>query len=154
MQSLIAEPAAFAALIFAAVSLGGGAYETALVDRAWPNNIAFIQPRRGGIDRKLFWMPAHFAFELSLGLAIWSAWPTTAARDWLICAAVSHGVMRGWSFAYFIPRALKFERLETVGPELAAHARAWTRLSVLRLPLDVVGVISICLGVSALMQAA
>lgn len=50
--------APLSAVVLGAIMLGGGIYETLLVDRVWPGNPAIIQPGRGGIDRKLFWMPA------------------------------------------------------------------------------------------------
>ena len=106
----IAVVTTFAALILVAGSLGGGVYETALIDRLWPDNPALVQPSRGGINRKRFWMPAHFAFEALLGAALWSAWTRPDARRWLLAALVAHVAMRAWSFAYFIPRAIAFEK--------------------------------------------
>ena len=40
------------ALVFGAIGLGRGIYETLIVDRVWPDNLAIIQPQRGGLDRK------------------------------------------------------------------------------------------------------
>ncbi|MGB3942714.1 MAG: hypothetical protein WBK96_14610 [Candidatus Manganitrophaceae bacterium] len=48
---------------------------------------------------------------------------------------VSHTVMRIWSAFDFIPKALAFERAETSAITERA-ARAWTRRSRWRLPLD------------------
>lgn len=53
------------ALVLGAIGLGGGIYETLTVDKAWPENLAIIQPLRGGLDRKLCWIPVHTAYELS-----------------------------------------------------------------------------------------
>lgn len=50
----------------ALVSLGGGLYEFSVVDPAWPRRPEIIQPARGGVSRKRFWIPAHIAFELAL----------------------------------------------------------------------------------------
>jgi len=47
------------AIVLGAIALGGGLYETVLVDRVWPGNPAIIQPSRGGINRGLFWAPIH-----------------------------------------------------------------------------------------------
>jgi hypothetical protein len=138
MQALIAPYAIVLAFALAAVSLGGGIYETALVDRVWPGNLRLIQPQAGGIDRKMFWMPAHMAFELMLIVSAWAAWPVAAARYALLAALASHAVTRGWSFAYFIPRALAFEKADVLTPELAVRAQDWVRFSVLRLLLNVV----------------
>jgi hypothetical protein len=48
------------------VSFGGGLYEFSVVDPFWPRRVEIIQPARGGIDRKRFWIPVHVAFELAL----------------------------------------------------------------------------------------
>src|SRR5687767_3355709 len=48
----------------ALISLGGGLYEFRVVDRAWPRRPDLIQPARGGVSRRGFWIPAHVAFEL------------------------------------------------------------------------------------------
>jgi hypothetical protein len=138
MQALIAPYAIVLAFGLASISFGGGIYETALVDRVWPGNIKLIQPQSGGIDRKMFWMPAHIAFELMLIVSIWAAWPVAGARHALLAALASHAVTRGWSFAYFIPRALAFEKADVLTPQLAVRAQNWVRFSVLRLPLNVV----------------
>ena len=50
----------------ALVSLGGGFYEFLVVDPAWPRRPDLIQPARGGVSRRRFWIPAHVAFELTL----------------------------------------------------------------------------------------
>jgi hypothetical protein len=118
--------ALLAALVLGAFGVGGGLYETILIDRAWPRLPAIIQPRNGGIDRKRFWGPAHGVFELSLVIALWLCWSDAAARPWVIGALVVHLAQRAWAFAYFIPRAVGFEKADTV-PEDAAVK--WTRLS-------------------------
>src|SRR5919197_558711 len=56
---------AFSAAL-ALVSLGGGLYEFLVVDPAWPRRPDVIQPNRGGVSRRRFWIPEHTAFELSL----------------------------------------------------------------------------------------
>ena len=55
----------------------------------------------------------------------------------LLVALASHAIMRLWSALDFIPKALAFERAEP-GTVSEAAARAWTRRSRLRLPLDLV----------------
>jgi hypothetical protein len=153
MQGDIAPFAAFAALVLAAVRLGGGLYECGLIDRVWPTNPALIQPGRGGIDRKRFWMPAHLAFEAALILALWSAWPVVAVRNWLLLAAAAHLLMRVWSFAYFVPRALRFERAGDLSAEQRDAARTWVRLSVWRLPLDLISLAALCAAVATLLAS-
>jgi hypothetical protein len=153
MVASIAPVAAFAALILVAVSLGGGVYETVLVDRAWPSNPALIQPDRGGIDRKRFWMPMHLAFEALLAVALWTAWPHAAARQWLLVALAAHVAMRAWSLAYFIPRALAFEQARDLDAAQYARALAWVRASGWRTLLDAAAAASLCLAITALLDA-
>ena len=121
----------------ALVSLGGGFYEFLVVDPFWPRRPDLIQPVTGGISRRRFWIPAHVAFELSLIVSLVIAWSQVEVRAALLAAAASHTVMRLWSAFDFIPKALAFERAD---PAAIAEpvARAWTRRSRARLPLDLV----------------
>ena len=151
MQALIAPYAIVLVFLLAAINLGGGIYETALVDRVWPDNIRFIQPQHGGINRKMFWMPAHIAFELILIVSIWAAWSGAGARNALLVALASHAIMRAWSFAYFIPRASAFEKVKEMTPEFKVRARSWVRSSVLRLPLDLLTIASVAAAVFAIL---
>src|ERR1700733_4022753 len=90
------------AMVLGAIGLGGGIYETLLVDRVSPGNPAIIQPSRGGINRGLFWAPVHTLYELALLLSAWVVWRDNTARDWIIVANAAHVFTRGVSFAYFI----------------------------------------------------
>lgn len=133
-------PALFTLMLataLALVSLGGGLYEFSVVDPAWPRRPDIIQPDRGGISRRRFWIPAHVAFELLLiaSLVLW--WSRPEVRSPLLLAFGSHAVMRIWSAFDFIPKALAFERAT---PESITEgaARAWTRRSIGRFPLDLV----------------
>src|SRR5205823_6344130 len=100
---------------------------------AWPNRPEIIQPERGGVSRRRFWIPAHTAFELALIAALVIAWGQPSVRVWLLVGLASHAVMRVWSFLDFIPKALAFEQAD---PETitAEAARRWTRRSLWRLP--------------------
>jgi hypothetical protein len=40
------------------------------LDPFWPRRPDIIQPERGGISRRRFWIPAHGAFELCLAVAL------------------------------------------------------------------------------------
>lgn len=121
----------------ALMSLGGGAYEVLVVDAAWPARPNLIQPQHGGLLRRRFWMPMHGLFELTLLTALVMAWSTPAVRVPLLYGFGAHAVMRVWSFAYFIPKAMAFESDGPSHPGAAA-ARAWVQRSRLRLPLDLV----------------
>jgi hypothetical protein len=117
------------ALIFGSISLGGGIYETLLVDPAWLRNLSIIQPDRGGLNRKLFWGSVHPLYELALLVSAWTCWGHVALRVWLIAALVGHFTGRGWSFAYFIPQELRFEKLDKLAPEDVRSTHRWVRLS-------------------------
>ena len=121
------------ACALALASLGGGLYEFSVVDPAWPRRPELIQPARGGVSRRRFWIPAHVAFELALIGSLVLAWPQPPVRAWLLAALASHASMRLWSAFDFIPKALAFERAAQVDE---AAARAWTRRSRWRMPLD------------------
>jgi len=120
----------------ALISLGGGLYEFSVVDPVWPRRPDLIQPQRGGLSRRRFWIPAHIAFELSLIAALVATWPQDAIRIWLLVSLASHAVMRIWSAFDFISKALGFERKDA-SKISEIEARSWTRRSLLRLPLDI-----------------
>jgi len=124
-----------AAACFSLMIVGGGFYEVLVVDPSWPKRPDLIQPDRGGISRKRFWISFHTACELSVISALVAAWPAPGVRWWLWVALISHAVARIWSFFDFIPKALAFERAEPSSITEAA-AREWTRRSVFRLPLE------------------
>jgi hypothetical protein len=121
----------------ALISLGGGLYEFIVVDPFWPSRPDIIQPSRGGISRKRFWIVAHTAFEIMLVVALILAWSAPGVRFWLLIALASHGAMRIWSAFDFIPKALAFEKAEP-GMIDEGTARRWTYRSRFRLPLDLV----------------
>ena len=130
---MLALPAATTALALA--SLGGGFYEFLVVDPFWPRRPDLIQPQRGGISRKRFWIPAHTLFELTLIASVAVAWAHPSVRIPLLTAVASHAVMRIWSAFDFIPKSLAFERADPATVEAGA-ARRWTRRSLFRFPLD------------------
>jgi hypothetical protein len=144
--------APFSAVVVGAIMFGGGIYETLLVDRVWPDNPAVIQPERGGLDRKLFWMPAHALYELALFISLWMLWSAGDARWWTAAALVVHFAARAWSMAYFIPRALRFEKLGDLTEEQRLEARRWTRLSRCRPALEAVSIIALCAAILHVVQ--
>jgi hypothetical protein len=123
------------AAALASASVGGGLYEFSVVDPFWPKRPDLVQPARGGISRKRFWIAIHVAFEVVLIAALVWTWSQPAVRTCLLVALASHAVMRLWSAFDFIPKALAFEKAEP-GTISEAAARAWTARSRLRLPLD------------------
>lgn len=144
--------APLSAVILGAIMFGGGIYETLLVDRVWPDRPAVIQPERGGLDRKLFWMPAHTLYELALFMSLWMLWSVSAARWWTAAALVVHFAARAWSMAYFIPKALRFEKLGDLTEEQRLEARQWTRLSRCRPALEAVSIIALCAAILHVVQ--
>jgi hypothetical protein len=121
--------------LLACALLGGGLYETLVVDPAWPKRPGIIQAQNGGISRRRFWIPAHTLFEVLLVVALFAAWHDADVRLALLVALVSHAVMRVWSFVDLVPKAVEFEKADPAAVDEAA-AVAWTRRSLLRLPLD------------------
>jgi hypothetical protein len=126
-----------ATTLMACVSLGGGLYEYLVADPYWPKRPGIIQPTRGGISRRRFWIPAHTVFEVLLIVSLIVAWSDPGMRIALLVALVSHAVMRVWSLIDFVPKAVAFERADPATVDAAAAVR-WTRRSLLRLPLDLV----------------
>ncbi|MBO9656634.1 MAG: hypothetical protein J7562_20070 [Agrobacterium tumefaciens] len=149
------EPSVFYAVMIAGIlgtiGVGGGIYETFLVDRVWPSQPMLIQPARGGINRKLFWGPAHGLFEVVLLLAVWLTWAQPGIRIWIWLALAAHLATRIWSFAYFIPMALRFET-EPAGDIATAHKAAtkWVRLSRWRLPIEFLAVLFLFIALAKL----
>ena len=144
--------APLSAVILGAIILGGGVYETLLVDRVWPDNPAVIQPGRGGLDRKLFWMPAHTLYELALVVALWMVWNVAAARWWTIAALVVHFAARAWSMMYFIPRAMRFEKVDDLSEEQKHDAHRWISLSRCRPVLEAASIMALCVAILHIAQ--
>ena len=117
--------------------LGGGLYEFLVVDPFWPRRPGIIQPTRGGISRRRFWIPAHTVFEVLLIVTLVAGWGQPDVRYALLVALVSHAVMRVWSLVDFVPKALAFEKADPATVDAATAVR-WTRRSLLRLPLDLI----------------
>lgn len=137
-----------AATFTACALLGGGLYETLVVDPAWPERPGIIQPQIGGISRRRFWIPAHTLFEVLLIIALIAAWGDADARLALLVALVSHAAMRVWSVVDFIPKAVAFEKADPAAVDEAA-AVAWTRRSLLRLPLDLITAVAMFAALAA-----
>jgi hypothetical protein len=126
-----------AATLVACALLGGGLYEAVVVDPAWPKRPGIIQAHNGGVSRRRFWIPAHTAFEVLLIVALIAAWRDTDVRLGLLVALASHAVMRVWSLVDFVPKAVNFEKADPAAVDETA-AVAWTRRSLLRIPLDLI----------------
>lgn len=126
-----------ATLFVFCLDIGGGLYEHLVVDTVWIDNPTVIQSGRGGVDRKLFWIPIHGALTLLLVGALWASWSDRPVRNRVLVATGLYLVMRAWTFAYFVPLVAEFEALQgdTLSPEMRSMARQWVTLSLLRMPL-------------------
>lgn len=137
--------------IAAAASFGGGLYEAGIVDRAWPARPEIVSPSHGGINRKWFWIPMHVLFELALIGSLILAWTLPGVRAWLLLALTSHGLMRVWSFLYFVPRALRFEAMDPSAIDKGQTLK-WVYWSRLRLLLDLITCVSTLAALIALVR--
>lgn len=117
--------------------IGGGLYESLVLDPVWPGRPAIVQPRHGGVSRRRFWIPAHSAFEVTLIASLVVSWGQSDVRTALLVALVSHLVTRVWSFIDFVPKVTAFEKADPAKVDRAAAVR-WSRRSLLRLPLDAI----------------
>lgn len=116
-------------LVCGAIGVGGGLYETILIDRSWPRMPELIQPQRGGINRAMFWGPVHILFEVTLLVALWLAWAVVQARPWIIAALIVHVATRVWSFFYFIPLAIKFQNIDPASQPHNEKKYQWVKWS-------------------------
>jgi hypothetical protein len=119
------------------IGVGGGLYEFSAVDPYWPKRFDIVQPTKGGINRKFFWIPSHTVFELLLIASLVFTWSLPEVRFWLLLGFASHAAMRIWSAFDFIPKALAFEKAEQTETTMAS-ARGWTMRSRFRFPLDII----------------
>jgi hypothetical protein len=133
-------------VLLANIGLGGGIFEHSVIDRAWPGKPEIIQPRRGGVSRARFWIPAHSLFEISLLVTLYLGWNNDGVRQALLLALAAHLALRLWSAFDMIPKALAFEKAETVDE---AAARDWTKRSLMRFPLALLTSLAALAGFAA-----
>jgi hypothetical protein len=88
-------------------------------------------------------VPIQTLYEVALLVSAWTLWGNSYTRSWIIVALVAHFVSRAWSFAYFIPQALRFENLSELTASEVLLARQWTHLSRYRPLLEAVSIISL-----------
>jgi hypothetical protein len=122
------------ALTVSAFLTGGGLYEQAVLDTAWPRKPSIVRPAEGGANRKFFWVPANIVAAVALLLAVWSAWPVAAARYAALAALGLFAVINAVTISYFAPRVLRVEKESVPPDDLSSYC--WTRLSRLRSPLS------------------
>ena len=127
-----------------AAAIGGGLYEKLVLVPIWsaspPSSFAIIQPDTG-VPLQSFWIPVHSGITIFLALALVLCWRQPEVRRLLLIGLGSYLVMRGWSFAYFIPEMLAFQQVPLDSPpslELARRVESWTFWTGFREPLDVI----------------
>ncbi|MFO7179599.1 MAG: hypothetical protein DIU78_012955 [Pseudomonadota bacterium] len=132
----LAKALTYAALFAFGLDLGGSFYEHLVIDTAWVDNPALIQPAQGGISRGAFWIPMHVLLTLLLAGALWATFRDRTARNRVLWAVGLYVAMRIWTLAYFVPLALQFESLgePTLSPQMRSVAEQWVSWSLLRLP--------------------
>jgi hypothetical protein len=137
-------------VLLACASLGGGIYESVVLDPVWPGRPAIIQAQHGGVSRRRFWIPVHGAFETALVAAVIVTWGHPHVRTPILIALASHVVVRIWSLIDLVPKVTAFQKADPAVIERAAAVQ-WTRRSLLRLPIDVVTCVA---ALAALVMAA
>lgn len=125
-----------------ALAIGGGIYEGFVINPQWsqnlPQSLSLVQEGTG-IPLQKFWIPVHILITLSILLALALNWRNPVKRTLILIAIGSYIVMRVWSFAYFIPEMLSFQKIALTGVadnELIARVQKWTTLTWWREPLD------------------
>jgi ubiquinone/menaquinone biosynthesis C-methylase UbiE len=76
-----------------------------------------------------------------LPVALWACWRRPAVRGWLLLGTGTYIAVRGWSFLYFIPLALKFETAPEMTGSLMQQARNWVGLSPIRCVIALANVV-------------
>jgi hypothetical protein len=117
--------------------LGASLYEHLVIDTVWADNPALIQPERGGLDRKVVWIPLHAAVSLVLPVALWANWRRRPVRRAVLGAVAIYLAMRLWTIVYFIPAGLRFEQAYAT----SEGAGTWIALSTLRFPMLVASLV-------------
>jgi hypothetical protein len=97
-------------------------------------------------------MLAHTLYELALFITLWIVWSVSDARWWTVAALIVHFAARAWSMMYFIPRALRFEKLGDLTEEQKDEAWRWTRLSKFRPVLEAVSIGALCVAILQVVQ--
>lgn len=126
-----------AVVLLVCASLGGGIYESVVLDPVWPGRPAIIQAQHGGVSRRRFWIPVHGAVAVALVAAVIVTWGHPDVRAPILIAFASHAAVRIWSLVDLVPKVVAFQKTDPAVVERDAAVR-WTRRSLLRLPLDVV----------------
>lgn len=127
-----------------ALAVGGGFYEGVVINPQWsqspPASFSLIQDTTG-VPLQKFWIPAHVAISIAILLALFLNWRIPTRRTLIFVALGSYAVMRAWSFIYFIPEMLEFQKIaldSAKSDDLIGRVSKWKLLTYWRTPLDLV----------------
>ncbi|MFW7381640.1 MAG: hypothetical protein ACOH5I_22725 [Oligoflexus sp.] len=147
------------AITCVALSIGGGLYEYLVIvpqfRRNPPATLSIIH-EDGGVPMQRFWIPVHIAISIALLGALilnWGAltWGIPVRRLMILVGIGAYFVMRVWSGIYFIPEMLSFQRVplkSSPSDELTSRVNKWAKLTILRLPLDLILFVSLLIALS------
>lgn len=132
-----------------ALAIGGGFYEGLVINPQWslnpPATFTLIQEGTG-VPLQKFWIPAHILITIFILAALVLNWRISSRRTFILVALGSYIIMRGWSFMYFIPEMLSFQKIAiTSAPseELLSRVSTWKTLTYWRTPLDLISFFAI-----------
>jgi hypothetical protein len=144
MRAVLAQWSLILLCFLFAVAIGGGFYESVVLTPLWsrspPVSFSVLQPGTG-VPFQRFWIPVHAAITLFIILALVLCWRDLLVRRLLLIALGSYIVMRAWSFMFFIPEMLAFQKVpldSAPSPELTARVSRWTTWTWFRVPLDII----------------
>nr|WP_295905554.1 hypothetical protein [uncultured Bdellovibrio sp.] len=127
-----------------ALAVGGGFYEGFVINPQWslqpPTSFTLIQEGTG-VPLQKFWIPVHILITVFILVALFLNWRIASRRTFLLISLGSYVIMRGWSFLYFIPEMLSFQKIATNSPpseELMNRVSTWKTLTYWRTPLDLI----------------
>lgn len=132
------------AIFSLAVALGGGFYESVVINPQWsqnpPTSFALIQENTG-VPLQKFWIPTHILISVAVLLALFLNWKVPTRRNLIFVALGSYAIMRAWSFMYFIPEMLEFQKIaleSAQSDDLLGRVSKWKTLTYWRMPLDLI----------------
>jgi hypothetical protein len=111
--------------LVACAGWGGALYEARVLDPYWPQRPGLVQPERGGVSRRRFWVPVELTLDVLLVASLILTWSHPEVRSALLVAVAAHVAVRLW-------------RVADPAPAEPPDAARWTRRSLLRLPLPLV----------------
>ncbi len=136
----------FTALIVIGICTGAGWYEQAVLDTVWPKKPSIVRPVEGGVNRKLFWVPANILAVSSLLGSLWASWLSDFARLFVFVAIGLFAMINIATVSYFAPHVLRVEK-DSILPSDSSSLR-WVRLSRLRTPLSLGATIALSIAIT------